>query len=72
MRPFSILLASLYMKQHQCNLFLLLRCLMKNNDVELIHRVREGDDSAFTSLVIQYQKQVHALAWKIIGDFPRR
>ena len=42
---------------------------MENNDVELIHRIREGDDSAFTSLVIQYQKQVHALAWKIIGDF---
>lgn len=42
---------------------------MKHNDVELIHRILEGDDSAFTSLVIQYERQVHALAWKIIGDF---
>ena len=42
---------------------------MKNNDVELIHRVLEGDDSAFSSLVEKYQKQVHALAWRKIGDF---
>ena len=42
---------------------------MKHNDVDLIHRILEGDDSAFTHLVEEYQKQVHALAWKIIGDF---
>ncbi|MYI94986.1 sigma-70 family RNA polymerase sigma factor, partial [Candidatus Poribacteria bacterium] len=42
---------------------------MKHNDVDLIRRIREGDDSAFTHLVEEYQKQVHALAWKIIGDF---
>ena len=42
---------------------------MKNNDVELIHRVLAGDDDAFTVLVRKYQKQVHALAWRKIGDF---
>ena len=42
---------------------------MKNNDAELIQRVLEGDDSAFSVLVRKYQKQVHALAWRKIGDF---
>ena len=42
---------------------------MKNNDVELIQHVLEGDDSAFSVLVRKYQKQVHALAWRKIGDF---
>ncbi len=42
---------------------------MKNNDVELIHRILAGDDTAFTSLVKKYQKQVHALAWRKTGDF---
>ena len=43
--------------------------IMKNNDVELIHRVIEGDDSAYSTLVEKYKKQVHALAWRKIGDF---
>lgn len=42
---------------------------MKNSDVELIQNVLDGDDSAFTSLVDKYQKQVHALAWRKTGDF---
>ena len=42
---------------------------MKNDDAELIQRVLEGDDSAFSVLVRKYQKQVHALAWRKIGDF---
>ncbi len=42
---------------------------MKNSDVELIHRILEGDESAFSTLVEKYQKQVHALAWRKIGDF---
>jgi len=42
---------------------------MKNRDVELIHNILAGDDSAFASLVNKYQKQVHALAWRKIGDF---
>ena len=42
---------------------------MKNSDAQLIHRVLNGDDTAFSELVKKYQKQVHALAWRKIGDF---
>ena len=42
---------------------------MKNSDAQLIHRVLNGDDTAFSKLVKKYQKQVHALAWRKIGDF---
>ena len=42
---------------------------MKNDDTKLIQRVLEGDDDAFSVLVRKYQKQVHALAWRKIGDF---
>ena len=42
---------------------------MKNDDVELIQRVLAGDDNAFSTLVRKYQKPVHALAWRKIGDF---
>ena len=42
---------------------------MKNNDAELIQRIREGDDTAFSALVGKYQRSVHALAWRKIGDF---
>ncbi len=42
---------------------------MKNADVELIQRVLNGDDTAFSTLVKKYQKSVHALAWRKIGDF---
>ena len=42
---------------------------MKNEDVELVHRILAGDETAFVSLVEKYQKQVHALAWRKIGDF---
>ena len=42
---------------------------MKNNDVQLIQRVLSGDDTAFSVLVRKYQKSVHALAWRKIGDF---
>ena len=42
---------------------------MKTTDVDLIHRVLEGDDTAFTELVNKYQKPVHALVWRKIGDF---
>ena len=43
--------------------------MKKNDDAELIERVLEGDDDAFSVLVRKYQKQVHALAWRKIGDF---
>jgi RNA polymerase sigma factor (sigma-70 family) len=42
---------------------------MKNNDAQLIHRILDGDDTAFAELVEKYQKQVHALVWRKIGDF---
>ena len=42
---------------------------MKNSDAQLIHRVLDGDETAFSELVKKYQKQVHALAWRKIGDF---
>ena len=42
---------------------------MKNDDIQLIQRVLAGDDDAFSALVRKYQKQVHALAWRKIGDF---
>ncbi|MXY99655.1 sigma-70 family RNA polymerase sigma factor [Candidatus Poribacteria bacterium] len=42
---------------------------MIEEDVQLIHRILSGDDAAFTVLVRKYQKSVHALAWRKIGDF---
>ena len=42
---------------------------MKNNDVQLIQRVLAGDDTAFSVLVRKYQRSVHALVWRKIGDF---
>ena len=42
---------------------------MKNDDVQLIQRVLDGDDTAFSALVSKYQRSVHALAWRKIGDF---
>ena len=42
---------------------------MKNDDVQLIQRVLDGDDTAFSVLVRRYQRSVHALAWRKIGDF---
>ena len=42
---------------------------MKNRDVQLIRRTLDGDAAAFTELVGKYQKPVHALVWRKIGDF---
>ena len=42
---------------------------MKNDDVELIQRVLSGDATAFSTLARKYQKSVHALAWRKLGDF---
>ena len=42
---------------------------MKENDVTLIQRTLDGDEAAFTTLVNKYQKWVHALVWRKIGDF---
>ena len=42
---------------------------MKNDDAELIQDSLTGDENAFAMLVRKYQKHVHALAWRKIGDF---
>ena len=42
---------------------------MKNSDVELIQQILDGDDNAFSELVKKYQKLVHALVWRKLGDF---
>ena len=42
---------------------------MKENDVALIQRTLDGDERAFTTLVKKYQKWVHTLVWRKIGDF---
>ena len=41
----------------------------REDDVQLIHAVLSGDDSAFDILVERHQKSVHALVWRKIGDF---
>lgn len=42
---------------------------MRANDVTLIRQTLEGDQNAFTALVNKYQKRVHTLVWRKIGDF---
>ena len=41
----------------------------REDDVQLIQRILSGDDVAFSILVEKYQKSVHALIWRKIGDF---
>ena len=41
----------------------------REDDVQLIQRILSGDDVAFSILVDKYQKSVHALVWRKIGDF---
>ena len=41
----------------------------REDDVQLIQDVLSGNDSAFGILVEKYEKSVHALAWRKIGDF---
>ena len=42
---------------------------MRNDDVALVRYTLAGDETAFATLVEKYRKQVHALAWRTIGDF---
>ena len=42
---------------------------MRNDDVALIQRILAGDENAFESLVRKYQKQVHALSFRKVGNF---
>ena len=42
---------------------------MQQSDAQLIQQVLHGNQEAFSPLVKKYQKGVHALAWRKIGDF---
>ena len=42
---------------------------MEKDDVQLIRSTLSGNDEAFSILVQKYQKSVHALVWRKIGDF---
>lgn len=42
---------------------------MKNDDIDLIHRILSGDEDAFTILMQRHRSWVHSLAWREIGDF---
>ena len=42
---------------------------MQQSDAQLIQQVLQGNQEAFNPLVKKYQKGVHALAWRKIGDF---
>ncbi len=41
----------------------------REDDVQLIYNILSGDEAAFSVLVQRYQKSVHALVWRKIGDF---
>ncbi len=43
--------------------------MKKEDDAQLIHEILSGDDAAFSRLIQKYQRSVHALAWRKIGDF---
>ncbi len=42
---------------------------MEENNVQLIHRILDGEEEAFATLVRKYQKRIHALAWRKTGDY---
>ena len=42
---------------------------MQTNNYDLIRRVLDGDENAFTVLVKKHQKWIHTLVWQKIGDF---
>ena len=42
---------------------------MQHNDDKLVQLTLKGDHDAFAVLVEKYQSQIHALAWRKIGDF---
>ena len=41
----------------------------RENDVQLIRSILSGNDEAFSVLVERHQKSIHALAWRMVGDF---
>ena len=42
---------------------------VERDDSQLIDAVLSGDDSAFAILVEKYEKGIHVLVWRKIGDF---
>ena len=42
---------------------------MQHSDDKLVQLTLEGDPDAFATLVEKYRSQIHALAWRKIGDF---
>lgn len=42
---------------------------MAENSVQLIQRILDGEEKAFALLVQKYQKRIHALAWRKVGDY---
>ena len=43
--------------------------MKQESDAQLVDDILSGDDAAFNTLVEKYQKSVHALVWRKIGDF---
>ena len=43
--------------------------MKEESDAQLIDDILSGDTAAFNTLVEKYQKSVHALVWRKIGDF---
>ena len=42
---------------------------MENDDVQLVHDTLSGNEAAFSTLIQKYQRGIHALAWRKVGDF---
>lgn len=42
---------------------------MVEDNVQLIQKILDGEKEAFSILVQKYQKRIHALAWRKIGDY---
>ena len=42
---------------------------MAENSVQLIQKILDGEEKAFAILVQKYQKRIHALAWRKVGDY---
>ena len=42
---------------------------MEENNSEIIQKILDGEEEAFSLLVQKYQKKIHALAWRKTGDY---
>ncbi len=43
--------------------------MMSDNNLQLIQQILDGKEEAFSTLIKKYQKRVHALAWRKLGDY---